>query len=380
MAVNLFTNGAGGNTWGTAGNWSLGTIPTASDGHDTTFDATSPNCTVNASNRVCNRITFVGYTNTITMTFRITVSGNVTLDAGMGISGSGDLVINTGSTITSNGKTWPNNLSSTGSSVTLTLVGDLIINGLLTIGSVQTLNKTTTETLTLNGGLNIGIVSTTSSWVGSAKVILTGGTWSHSNLGNVGLNLDIQGNVTISGNVYYRNGTITYVSGTITVTSSTLNLVTSCTLATSGITWNNITLSNTTALTYTINSLLSASGTLTIGTGATTTFAGTAGFSVGTLSCANTTATTINFKESITYTITTFLSAYFSRTGSIVLFTSSHATTKANLVLSNGAACNCLASFTRIDASGGRPIRSWNGAITDCINIVNFQDLKSYAT
>ena len=246
------------------------------------------------------------------------------------------------------------------------------MSGLLTTASSATvINKTASETFNIGGGMTLGVALS-----GTAKIILTGGTWDHLSGVNVSNDLDLQGTITISGNVFYRIGTLTYVSGTITVTSSTLNLTSSCTLI--GGTYNNITLSNTSSLTYTINTTtVNANGTLTIGTGGTTTFAGTAGFTVATLSCANTAATTINFKESITYTITSSLSAYLSRTGSIVLFTSSHASTKAILTLRNGASCNCLANFTRIDASNGRPIRSWNGTITDCTNIVTFQDLRT---
>jgi hypothetical protein len=505
MAVNRFTNGAGGNTWGTAGNWSQGTIPTASDGHVTTFDASSPNCTVNASGRVANNIDFTGYTNTITMTNTIAVSGNVTLDAGMVISGSAALLINAASTITSGGKTWPNAVTWSGTN-TQTLVGNFQVNGLVTVSASTTFNKTSAEKIIINGGVTTGIgskilgtldfewtggtwasgggsgiefsnnltiagnvtyniidksggtitytsgtVSSTGfailrpstsitintngmTWVnittsgttptitltsnlscsglftfgasssitinktasetltisggmavnsvtlGTAKIILTGGTWSGTNVTGLANDLDLQGTITVSGNVYYRTGILTWVSGVVTVTSSTLNLTGSCTLATNGMSWNDITLSNTTAFTYTINSLLTASATLTIGTGAVQTFAGTAGFTVGTLSVPSITAITINFKESITYTVTTSLLCKDSRTGSIVLFTSSHASTKAILTLSNGASNNVLAAFTRIDASGGRPIRPFMGVITDCSNIENQNDLATVAS
>jgi hypothetical protein len=158
-----------------------------------------------------------------------------------------------------------------------------------------------------------------------------------------------------------------------------LTLASSCTLGTNGMTWNFITLTNTTAQTYTISSALSISGTLTLGTGAVTTFAGTAGFTVATLTNASTGAITVNFKEAVTYTITTLFNCHTSRVGAIVLFTSSHGTTKANILMPNNGSnlCNVLASFTRIDASGGRSINSFGGTITDCTNVVSFYDLKT---
>ncbi|MEK9135042.1 MAG: hypothetical protein AAB451_01980, partial [Patescibacteria group bacterium] len=76
MAANIF-DGSTDSNWGTAANWSLNAVPTATDANVATFDATSPACTVNAPNRVCNGLDFTGYTNTITMTFQITVSGSV---------------------------------------------------------------------------------------------------------------------------------------------------------------------------------------------------------------------------------------------------------------------------------------------------------------
>ncbi len=57
------------------------------------------------------------------------------------------------------------------------------------------------------------------------------------------------------------------------------------------------------------------------------------------------------------------------------LFTSDHATNKANITLNNGALCNVLASFTRIDASGGRTIFTFNGVLTTTVNITAITDL-----
>ena len=80
MAANIFT-GATNSLFSVATNWSLGTVPTSTDANTATFDATSPNCTVNVSSN-CQSLDFTGYTNVLTMTFILTVSnGTVTFQA-----------------------------------------------------------------------------------------------------------------------------------------------------------------------------------------------------------------------------------------------------------------------------------------------------------
>lgn len=624
MAVNLFT-GATNNNWGTAGNWSLGTVPTATDGHVTTFDATSPNCTVNASNRVCNAIDFTGYINTITMTFTITVSGNITYSSTMNVSGTGLMAVNGTCTLTSNGYSWPNNFNFSGS-VTTTLVGNFIILGQIGLSSAVSpvVNRTTSETLssngfnmngsafsgtaeiiltggtwshasasyisnnlTLSGNVTVsgnvyyqtntlkyasGTITVTGSQLvlrtcnldtdgmiwnlagfngtttitllsnvifsntintitltingaftwstggltvngtlsGTAKIILTGGTWSGSNTTGIANNLDLQGNVTVSGNVYYRTGTLKYVSGTITVTSSTLNITGSCTLNTNGMSWNWVvlaagaltvtltsncliggtlynngagvrTINRTTSETLTVGDGISVStgsftgtasliitggtwtagstsatisnnftikGNVTIGTtvayttntltfdntggpytvtttgstlylytnctlntdgitwatvtspnsntitinstlsadtlsiaGTAQTFAGTVGFNVSIFSVTAISAITHTLAAGVTYTVTSLFQCKDSRIGSIVLFTSSSGTVRANLIMPNNGnnLCNVLASFTRINASGGRSITTFGGVITDCLNIVQYYDYPTTA-
>jgi hypothetical protein len=227
------------------------------------------------------------------------------------------------------------------------------------------LNKTTTETLTATGGL-----STFATLNGNVDVILTGGTW--NGVASVGCNsLTIAGNVTII-NAYIGTTTLTYSSGTVTH-SGTLNCFGNPTINTAGITWNNISI--TSGGTCTITSLLTASGTLNV-LQSVSTFAGTAGFTCGTLTTTNlTTANTITLQAGITYTVTSALTSNTSRVGSIQTFASSSPTIKAILTLNPGATCNVLSNFTRIDSSAGRIIRSFNGTITDCLNIVVFNDL-----
>lgn len=176
--------------------------------------------------------------------------------------------------------------------------------------------------------------------------------------------LTVAGNVTFGANETIAGSSSMTISATSTITSN-------------GKTWpNNITINS--SITVTNNSLLTVNGILSLG--ANVTFAGTNGFTTRTLSVSSTSTVTITLKESITYSVTSGLESYLSRVGSIVLFTSSHASTKAILTLQNGASCNCLANFTRIDASGGRPIRTFFGVITDSLNIENVNDLQTVSS
>jgi hypothetical protein len=512
MAARFWVGGGSSANWNATvpTNWSAtsggvgnASVPVSTD--DVTFDGGgvlgNSNATVNAISDVLSLNITAGYTQTITHNAELRIGGNWTMHTGFTIAGSSRIVLTATGTVTSGGKTWPNNINLLGNvNKTITLVGDFTVSGTFSTSAgtgTNAVNKTTAEklnvsglplieglsgsalvylkggtwtgslttTLYLDGNSSIGdtvyggalmeyvsgtvtvtgkmtingsvtikanavtfnnieggqnlsasitltedlhVGATLSSFVvgttglvinktasekvfcngitcgvnmtGTADIELDSGTWSDTGGGGgVSNNLTLVGGaITISGTVLYNTGTLTYTSGTITTTSSTLSLLGTCTLNTNGITWNNVTLTNTTGKTYTINSLLSISATLTIGNGATTTFAGSSGFTAATVTCVVTTAITVNFKESVTYTITASFSCFKSRTGSIVLFTSSHASTKANILMPNNGNnnCNLLASFTRIDASGGRTINTFNGTITDCTNIQSYTDRK----
>jgi len=104
MTINTFV-GTTDNDWGTSTNWSSGTVPTSTDGYITTFDATSPNCTISGSNKVANALDFTNYINTVTfITYGISVYGNITLGANMNIVTPTFLHSYTTGNLTSNGK------------------------------------------------------------------------------------------------------------------------------------------------------------------------------------------------------------------------------------------------------------------------------------
>lgn len=384
MAARFWIGGGTNTNWNaspttnwaaTSGGTTRVAAPTVSD--DVTFDGVGTNANtasvISATQSVLSLSFTTGYTNTVTVNAGLTIAGNFTDRTNHTWAGASGLALSATCTITSNGKTWPNAVTMSGTT-TKTLSGNWSITGSLSITGAITLNATTAETLTVAGGLSMQNIMT----AGTAKIILTGGTWSSNANDQLINNLDIQGNVTISGNVYFNTKTLTYVSGTVTTTGSTLNIAGSCTLNTNGISWESIT-ANANATTLTINSLLTVTGTF-LSSGVTLTFAGTTGFSVATFSCNLISASVLTFANTVTYTITTSLLCSSSRLASIVSFTSDHATNKAIITLNNGAACNCFASFTRIDASNGRAIYAYNGTITTCNNVFSFTDALTPAS
>ena len=212
MAANIFT-GVTDNNWNTATNWSLGTVPTAIDTHLTTFDASSPNCTINVSANV-NAIDFTLYTNTITLTNEINSYGNGTLGVSMIILGTGYLHFRSTSTLTSNGKEWPNELRFD-DTITYTLADNWTINGDLTcVANTVVLNG---NNLYLKKGCDVkisGIGTTTIHFIGT-------GTWKGISSNSVVLNT--AGTVTFdTTSVGIANAkSLTKVAGTVVATGST---------------------------------------------------------------------------------------------------------------------------------------------------------------
>jgi hypothetical protein len=254
MAVYYFRN-TGDVNWGTATNWSLtdgggatGAVPTATD--DAIFTNNSGNCTVNASGRVCLTLNFSTYTNTITMTNQIAVSGNVTLGAGMGIAGAGRLVLLATATLTSNGKIWPNELATGGSSIiTFTLADDWVVSGALNLTNSSTTGaaqKNTFNGFTLSFGGSLTVFTNGNRDVGgTTKFIMNGtGNWTNGTSSSVRNSLDINTTGTFtfaSAQINYSTGTLTYIAGTVITTGNNFVMQTSATLDTSGMTLNQVT-------------------------------------------------------------------------------------------------------------------------------------------
>ena len=358
MASRTISN-TGGN-WNDLAAWVENIVPI--NGDDVKATATSGNLIVNVSS-ACKSIDFTNYTNIVTWNNTLTVSGNVTLVSTMTItttSGTPLLSIITASTLTSNTKVFPYRIafSFTG---TFTLADNWTVGHLSCGATTCTING---NTLTNNGDLTLTATTIT----GTTNIILAGtGTWTgtSSSLKN-NLTINTAGTITVSGIVNYNTGTLTYTAGTVVTTGSTLTIGASTTLNTNGITWNNITFSGA-SQTFTINSLLSSTGTILLSGVTASTFAGTSGFTTANLT-ATTVGVTHNFKDGNTYTITTALITTGTAVSKIT-FTSSHATNLAYLILQQGATQdNSFLNGTRIDSSGGKTICTYKGTLTSTTN------------
>lgn len=272
-----------------------------------------------------------------------------------------------------------NNLESTGNGITWTLLSNITCNGTLTHNHASGGLNLASSGGTWNiycGGLNLVSEFITSS--DGTKIVLTGGSWTaNTSTAQVRCNLEIAGNVNIPSAAYYITGTISGSSGTVTGTLSAGQGVSGCTFDCAGVTWTNIVFGS--SLTYTVNSLLTATGTFS--TTGSVTFAGTSGWTCGTFSHTGVSAFTVTLQNSVTYQITGLFDCNKSRVNSIITFTSNSGTLRANLIMPNNGSnlCNVLANFTRIDASGGRSVTTFNGTINNCVNVVQYQDYKPVA-
>lgn len=269
MAARYFVSGGVDNNWGTTGNWATASggiggasIPTTAD--DVVFEAASPNCIVNTSNRVCKTIDFTNYTNTITMTFTITASGAITFGSGMNVSGTGSINTNTTSTITPNGYTWPNDFGFLNTGQTYTLASNMTIGGAMLTGNGCTINGATFKLFCK--GITQGNTSIGSS--GTITIELYGtGTWTGTAAAGWGFNTIINcgaGTLTVAANRIFGFAslvpTFIYTSGT--VNCSGLFAFFNCNIASNGMTFANVRFggSGVVALPVTLSNNMDVSG------------------------------------------------------------------------------------------------------------------------
>lgn len=487
MAVNTFTGGTA--NWGTATNWSLGTVPTATDGHVTTFDNTSPNCTVNVA-AACNNINFnggTGWAGALTMTNGIGVYGNITLSAAaMTRTGAGILSILAASTMIANGFQWTGPVTfNYGAATTMTFtlsdawditgnilfagtgVGPMLFSGFtLTLranitvftngnrlvgGSTKfiyagtgiwisgtnsyinnafELNTSGTLTCNLNAGIqvyystslfnfiagtidgtagimfyncsitcavgcafpNINIVRNTTITILSDITITTlniGGAGSFATIINGLFNLNLS-TFTITSTTNTFSGTATYVmSGTGTITgnntstiennlefnsagtitmSGALILTSTFTITAYGsLTLGSSTISLGATSTLTVNRNNVTLRTITIA--ASTTFNGTYGFTLATLTCI-VAGVTLNLKSTNTYTITTTLTLTGTAASHVTFLSSVGGSQAIIILLNNGTATHDVGfvTATDIDSSGGQTIWNYKGTHTRTSN------------
>ena len=246
--------GAVSSSWNNAANWAAdGTgsgIPTTST--DAVFSSTSSvQCNVDTATAVCRNLLFnggTGFAGTINMQNNITVgAGNtagqnqsVTLSqasAGFAVTGTGGIIVraNGTTTLTSNGKTWPNNLSLSTIQVTtistVTLVDSWTIGGRLTIGDgVRQVNMNGAFNINVLGGLSVNsaVSAGIGTTAGSVPTIVFSGsgsqTWTQSSVTSIGINININtsGTLTITNGCSYggsnvvSTSTFSYTAGTVT--------------------------------------------------------------------------------------------------------------------------------------------------------------------
>jgi fibronectin-binding autotransporter adhesin len=400
-----------GGNWNATGAWDEGVVPVAGDAVVARAGGTSGNLTVNVAS-ACASLVLTNYAGTLTFDSTLTTTSTVTLVSGMSIAGTaGTLVCNGGGTLTSGGKTLTCALTLGGAAVTFTLADDWTVNGVVSLNfSSGSVVNGVGRVITCAGGLTVSGVGGVT---GTAKLKLTGGTWSHTAVGNVGTALDLAGNVTVSGTVRHDTGALTYVSGTITTAGSTLTMAGSGTVDTSTVAWDGVTVNTSGPSTVTLNSNLVWSGTLTLtngttltlagagkpnGTGAVAftgtstvtlnntgglvttgtmtlpnaamTFAGTAGFTVGTLTTATLTASrvhTLTFGN--TYTVTAALGNAGATSSVRQALKSSSPGNKVVFTLRVGATLTLsYCDPTDVDSSAGATVVSVGGTITTSLN------------
>ncbi len=365
MADRYWVAGGTGN-YNSTTNWSVtsggasgASVPSVSD--NVFFDASSGvgTATINVAS-FCANLNLTGFAGTLAFTNNLSTTGTVNLGSGTyTVSGTAALRFQTATTITSNGSSWGGNIIFA-SNGTFTLADNLTVLGNLTFENFSpTING---NTLNIGGNLTYSSASNIS---GTTLFNFNGtGTWSHTTIGRIQNNVTINtsGTLTLGTTIRYDTGTLTYTAGTVTTTGSTLNIAAATTFNTSGMSWNNITI---TSGTQTLNSLLSANGTMTLSNSII--FAGAAGFSVGTL--VSTASLTHQLVSTVTYTITTAFTCTAATDASRVLFRSTIASSKAILTLNSGATNNLrFVNATDINSSLGRTIYSYRGVFSNTDN------------
>jgi hypothetical protein len=248
MAANIFQNGGVDNNWNTAGNWSLGVVPTYSDGNVTTFDATSPNCTINVTSD-CNILLFEnGFTATVTHSNQLTVGGDITYGGTGTITSTSILNLSTSCNIDTSTVAW-SSVRFNGTSQTFTLLSDINCIAITFNGTTSTV---------VNGLFNIncagGLSRATSVNVfGTATIVLTGtGIWSDAfsiKTFSSPLIINTSGTITFSGTIG-KSGGLYYVAGTTNTAGSTLILTATCILDVNGDTSPSATTTSTTGINF----------------------------------------------------------------------------------------------------------------------------------
>lgn len=351
----------------TSGGASGASFPVAADA--VIIDSLSANAplTVNVLS-ACLSFTCSNYTGTVTMTNNLSVNGtaatgNITLSTGMTITGPGTVIkipTTTTGVITSNGVVFDCNFTFSPAAATTTIItGNMQVNKNLTFS----LNSTAITTINGTGTISVGgDVIHNGPVAGVANIQLIGSTTSTiTQVATRVLSTNLIINKTgiwNQGNLYWgANGkSLTYTAGVANITGTLF--MTSCTLNTNGINWNNVTITGAAANTIILSSLFTCN-TWT-GNGRNLIFNGTGGLNVNsmilTMSVTNTILRFINgvtyrFNNNLTVTgpaITTLIAPTIAISGSVGA---------AKIILGPNAICKLLfVKLANIDASEGKAL------------------------
>ena len=348
-------------------------VPTSSDAVFLDNGTGHGNVTVGIA-AVCASLDCTGYTDTLTINTgtSITVSGSITLGAGMGTSsdGLGSMTCIATGTLTSNAIVVPWGFAFGGSSQTYTLADNWSTTSTLAPAGPGATTQATLNGNTFSAAGNVNMAGTANA-LGTTLINITGGQWKTTGSGILNNSVTIAGNVTVVGTVLWGGSgkVLTYSSGTVTTTGSTLSVQSNCTLNTAGIVWDGAFLGQTGAYTMTLNSLFTCTGTMQIGDH-NGTWTGTAGFTVGRLFLTGS-GDTISLKQGNTYTITNAF-ALTGGSGSHIILTSSDGTNKVLFVLQPGASQSVsFVDAVRLDSSSAEGIYTSGGLLTTSFNWFN---------
>ena len=254
-------------------------------------------------------------------------------------------------------------------------------NSSVTISGTFTVYANGSFTVNTNGGGALASPSITAN-----NIVMGGtGTLTMTNTGLSGpLTINTAGTVTINS---FIGNLFTYTAGTIVSTSAAFSCAYSAAnsgninISAPGIQWNTF-LCNI-AATIILNATLTVTTmTLTTGGGVSIAFAGSSGFTVGTLSSTAAVAGSnlgITLGAGNTYTVTSTLNLYSPTIGTYLGFKSGTPGSVTYFILTQGAT-QSIGNIqpTDIDSSGGQTIWAWRPGILS--NTVNWKTLTNPGT
>ena len=374
--ANNYWRGTLSNVWQTAGNWSLGAVPTSSDGNTAVFDGTSPNCTLNAGGVLnCVNIDFSAYANTITVNNSLNLYGNITLGPNAHYAYSGANVLlcrGTAPTLYGNNCTLDLPWSDAGPGINKTLAG----GGNFTISkpivfNTGAVNNTTSEQLISTGN----ITNASALLSGTGTLVVSGGIMTLP--GTTITNLIISGSPTIASLAISGSTILTCTSGTPSVGTTTLTVGGSTTLNCPNLIFYNLNVVSTG--TITLNALVIVSNNLSLNNSAVT-FAGAYGFTTSNLihNVVGTTSGINTFKAGNTYTVTGSLLAYGADSSHHLTWKSDNAGSPFYLTLTPevSSIISIYINATDIDSSRGQTVNQYGGVIS--ASTLNWNTLTTF--